>query len=215
MSRPVSFDSVRAFSPIWHGVSVSATGLGWVQALPWNQVPQSVRELPLNQLEPATGAHGGVLTAGVKVSLDGRERLAVLRHSGTFASAQLHSLAGALNKAQRQFKALSGQLDKPGSRYKGAALRKRLDRILAPQCLPKVLTCDLQAMGKGWCLNWQSDPGEPMRLHSTRFVRTVLLTNRLEWKPRQVLDAYAGQERIERVFRGLKEGDWLPWGPMY
>jgi transposase len=24
-----------------------------------------------------------------------------------------------------------------------------------------------------------------------------------------------GQQRIERVFRGLKEGDWLRWGPMY
>ena len=26
---------------------------------------------------------------------------------------------------------------------------------------------------------------------------------------------YSGQQKIERVFRGLKEGDWLGWGPMY
>jgi len=27
--------------------------------------------------------------------------------------------------------------------------------------------------------------------------------------------AYAGQQQIERVFRGLKHGDWLNWQPLY
>ena len=27
--------------------------------------------------------------------------------------------------------------------------------------------------------------------------------------------AYGGQQPVERVFRGLKEGDWLGWGPMH
>src|SRR5215471_2357238 len=26
---------------------------------------------------------------------------------------------------------------------------------------------------------------------------------------------YSGQQEIERVFRGLKDRDWLGWGPMY
>jgi transposase len=26
---------------------------------------------------------------------------------------------------------------------------------------------------------------------------------------------YVGQQQVERVFRGLKDGDWLGWGPMY
>ena len=29
------------------------------------------------------------------------------------------------------------------------------------------------------------------------------------------VDGYHGQQRIEQVFRGLKGGDWLRWGPMY
>jgi transposase len=37
----------------------------------------------------------------------------------------------------------------------------------------------------------------------------------LDWTAEQVVDGYLGQQRIERVFRGLKEGDWLRWGPMY
>jgi len=26
---------------------------------------------------------------------------------------------------------------------------------------------------------------------------------------------YAGQQQVERVFRGLKDGEWLAWGPMH
>jgi transposase len=37
----------------------------------------------------------------------------------------------------------------------------------------------------------------------------------LDWTAEQVVAGYLGQQRIERVFRGLKEGDWLRWGPRY
>jgi len=37
----------------------------------------------------------------------------------------------------------------------------------------------------------------------------------MDWTAEQVVAGYSGQQQIERVFRGLKEGDWLGWGPMY
>jgi transposase len=48
-----------------------------------------------------------------------------------------------------------------------------------------------------------------------RLGRTILLTNRTQWTAEQVIAGYDGQQRIERVFSGLKDGDWLGWGPMY
>ena len=30
-----------------------------------------------------------------------------------------------------------------------------------------------------------------------------------------MVEGYSGQQQIERVFRGLKDGDWLGWGPMH
>jgi transposase len=53
------------------------------------------------------------------------------------------------------------------------------------------------------------------QLWSQRLGRTVLLTNRLDWTAEQVVAGYSGQQQIERVFRGLKDGEWLGWGPMY
>ena len=53
------------------------------------------------------------------------------------------------------------------------------------------------------------------RLLTHRLGRTVLLTNRMDWTAEQVAAGYSGQQSIERVFRGLKDGEWLGWGPMH
>jgi transposase len=53
------------------------------------------------------------------------------------------------------------------------------------------------------------------QLWSQRLGRTLLLTNRLDWTAEQVVAGYSGKQQIEQVFRGLKDGDWLGWGPMY
>src|ERR1022692_3241567 len=53
------------------------------------------------------------------------------------------------------------------------------------------------------------------QLWSQRLGRTVWITNRLDWSAEQVVAGYSGQQQIERVFRGLKDGEWLGWGPMY
>ena len=37
----------------------------------------------------------------------------------------------------------------------------------------------------------------------------------MDWSAEQVVAGYSGQQQIERVFRGLKQGDWLGWDPMY
>jgi hypothetical protein len=53
------------------------------------------------------------------------------------------------------------------------------------------------------------------RLLTHRLGRTVLLTNRMDWTAEQVAAGYSGQQSIERVFRGLKDGEWLGWGPIH
>jgi transposase len=37
----------------------------------------------------------------------------------------------------------------------------------------------------------------------------------MDWTAEPVAMGYSGQQEVERVFRGLKDGDWLGWGPMY
>ena len=50
------------------------------------------------------------------------------------------------------------------------------------------------------------------------YVMLFRLCITLDGQPRQkenVVAGYAGQQQVERVFRGLKDGEWLAWGPMH
>ncbi len=78
-----------------------------------------------------------------------------------------------------------------------------------------MLSYQLHSNGKAWDLQISFDNAALPRLLEHRLGRTTLLTNRLDWTAEQVVDGYLGQQRIEQVFRGLKDGDWLRWGPMY
>jgi hypothetical protein len=81
--------------------------------------------------------------------------------------------------------------------------------------LAEILTCELKPSGKSWDLRMAFDHAALPRLLEHRLGRTTLLTNRLGWTAEQVVAGYLGQQRMEGVFRGLKEGDWLGWGPIY
>jgi hypothetical protein len=64
-------------------------------------------------------------------------------------------------------------------------------------------------------LVFQVDHAALQELVTHRLGRTLLVTNRLDWTAEQVAPAYAGQQQIDRVFRGLKEGDGLNGQPLY
>jgi hypothetical protein len=66
-----------------------------------------------------------------------------------------------------------------------------------------------------WHLQFKFDHQALEQLMANRLGRTVLLTNHLDWTPEQVVTAYSGQQHIEQISRGLKDGDWLGWGPMH
>jgi len=53
------------------------------------------------------------------------------------------------------------------------------------------------------------------RLAQECFGRTTLATSHSDWSAGQVVRAYGRQQHVERVFRGLKGGDWVGCGPMH
>jgi len=64
-------------------------------------------------------------------------------------------------------------------------------------------------------LSFQVDHTAVQELLARRLGRTLLLTNRQGWTSEQVVAAYASQQELEQVFRGLKEGGWLNWQPLH
>jgi transposase len=196
-------------------LELEQAGVGWISALPWNQAPAELRERDTAQLPVLSSGQPGVQAAAEKMVVHGKEYLCVVKYSASFASEQLHSLTTTLSKTMQSLRRLSSELSKPAARLTEQKLRNKISRWLSAQFVSELVRYQLEQREGRWQLQFDFDHNALQRLLAHRLGRTVLLTNRLDWTAEQVVAGYSGQQHIERVFRGLKDGDWLGWGPMY
>ena len=197
-------------------VALEEAGVGWISALPWNQAPAELRARAVEQLPACSGEQPGVRAAAEKLLVHGQEYLCVVKHSSSFAGEQLHSVATSLSKALQALRRFATELNKPGARWKQDQIHKKIQRLLAGQFLEELVRYQVEDRGEGrWRLQFDMDTAAWQHLLTHRLGRTVLLTNRMDWTAEQVAAGYSGQQEIEKVFRGLKDGDWLGWGPMH
>jgi hypothetical protein len=110
---------------------------------------------------------------------------------------------------------LAVELAKPSARFTEGGIRGKISRWLSGAFVGELIHYELNHHDGPWQLQFDFDNAAFQHLLAHRLGRTTLLTNRLDWSAEQVVSAYAGQQQIERVFRGLKDGDWLGWGPMH
>jgi transposase len=196
-------------------LELEKSGIGWISALPWNQAPAEFREREVDQLPALSSAQPGVQAAAERMVVHGREYLCVLKYSASFAAEQLHSVTTALAKALPAMRRLSMELAKPGARFTEAGIRHKIARWLSGAFVSELVRYELIEREGRWHLQFDFDHTAFEHLMAHRLGRTMLLTNRLNWTAEHVVMSYSGQQQIERVFRGLKEGDWLGWGPLY
>lgn len=197
-------------------LALEESGVGWISALPWNQAPPELRQTPLEKFQALSSAQPGVLAFAEKQLVHGRERLCVVKYSSSFLSEQLHSLTTSLSKVTQGLRRLSQDLQKPDCRLKEIQIRNKIRRwVSSAQFLAELMRYELKPQGSRWSLQFDVDTAGLNRLMTQRLGRTILMTNRMEWSAEEVVAGYGGQQFLEKVFRGLKDGDWLNWGPMY
>ena len=196
-------------------LELEQAGVGWISALPWNQAPAGLRERDSEKLAACGSDQPGVRAASEPMVVHGKEYLCVLKYSASFAGEQLHSLTTSLSKALQSMRRLSVELSKPRARFEERGIRGKITRWLSADFLGELVRYDLQLRDGHWQLQFDFDHQAFLQLLAHRLGRTVLLTNRRDWTAEQVVAGYSGQQRIETVFRGLKDGDWLGWGPMH
>ena len=196
-------------------VQLEEARVGWISALPWNQAPLTFRERAVEQLPACSSAQPGVRAAAEKLLVHGKEYLCVLKYSASFAGEQLHSLTTSLSKVLQSLRRFSMELNKPQARWKEDQIRSKIQRWLSSPYLEELIRYQIESHEGRWRLQFDFDGAAWQRLIIHRLGRTVLLTNRMDWTAQQVALGYSAQQDIERVFRGLKDGDWLGWGPMY
>lgn len=196
-------------------VELEEARVGWISALPWNQAPAELRERAVEQLPPCSSLQPGVRAAGEKLLVHGKEYFCVVKYSASFSGEQLHSLTTSVSKVLQYLRRLSMELNKPKARWDEKKIRSKIQRWLSGQFLTDVIRYELQQRDGHWHLQFDFNIVAWQHLLTHRLGRTVLLTNRMDWTAEQVAAGYSGQQSIERVFRGLKDGQWLGWGPMH
>jgi transposase len=196
-------------------VLLEEAGLGWISALPWNQAAAEFRQRPVEALPACSSAQPGVRAAAENLLVHGKEYLCVLKYSATFAAEQLHSLSTSLSKVLGALKRLAVEVARPGSRLSEAGIEAKIRRWLSVPFLKELVRYELREETNGRRLSFQVDHAALQELITHRLGRTLLLTNRGDWAGEQVVAAYASQQELEQVFRGLKEGDWLNWQPLH
>ena len=194
-------------------LELEQAGVGWISALPWTQAPAEFRSS--RQLTPLSSQEPGVSAAAETMVVHGKEYRCVVKYSAPFAGQQLHSLTTSLSKAMQSMRRLARELATSAASFTERGLRNRIARWLSPQFVGELISYTLEQRDGRWHLQFDFDHQALERLMAQRLGRTVLLTNRFDWSAEQVITAYSGQQHIEQVFRGLKDGDWLGWGPMY
>lgn len=196
-------------------VALEEARLGWISALPWNQAPAEFRSRAVEELPLCSSAQPGVRAAAEKILIHGREYLCVLKYSASFAGEQLHSVTTSVSRVLQSLRRLTRELNQPKVHWKQPQIVRKIQRWLSAPFLGQLIRYELQQRDGHWHLQFDFDTAAFSQLLEQRLGRTVLITNRLDWSAEQVVAGYAGQQSIERVFRGLKDGDWLGWDPMH
>lgn len=196
-------------------VQLAEAGVGWISALPWNQAPPELRERPLEQIPLCSGEQPGVRAFAGPAVVHGDEYRCVLKYSAPFAAEQLHSLSTSITRALQSLRRLAQELNKPKARWTEEGIRSKIQKWLSGQFLSELISCQLQSTAGQWRLQFDLDATALNRLIEQRLGRTVLITNRRDWTAEQVVAGYDGQQQLEKVFRGFKDGDWLGWSPLY
>jgi transposase len=189
--------------------------VGWIAALPWNQAPADLRGRSIQDLTLCSSDQPGVRATAQLALVHGNEYLCVLKYSASFAAEQLQSLTTSLSKVLQSLRRLSRELTKPACGLTERHVRGRIARWLSPTFLGDIVRWDLQDAAGRLSLQFDVNHQALQQIMAERLGRTVLLTNRRDWSAEQVVAAYGGQQQLEQVFRGLKDGDWLGWGPMH
>ena len=196
-------------------VQLAEAGVGWISALPWNQAPQELRERRLEQMPLCSAELPGVRALATKALVHGNEYHCVLKYSAAFAAEQLHSLSTSITRVLQSLRHLAKELNKPRARWTENGIRNKIQKWLSGQFLAELIAYQLHSRDGQWHLQFDLDSAALNRLIEQRLGRTVLISNRGDWTAEQVVLGYDGQQQLEQVFRGLKDGDWLAWSPLY
>ena len=157
------------------------------------------------------------------VELCGKNCKAVVSYSESFFTQQLASLTATMTKCQEKLKELhnyllswSSEKKTKGPRPTKAKVKEKLKLILSAQHMESIFKVSLiELEGQLPFIHYSVNRQELDRITTTRLGRTLLITNRQNWLPAEIVSAYRDLANIEEAFKHMKNRDYLRWQPAF
>jgi len=95
-------------------------------------------------------------------------------------------------------------------------LEKHIENILSgPLIKDSIKVKRASECKSGYTINYRIDERQKQRIIDDIFGKKVLFTNRNSWSDREIIEAYHGQSKIEKVFRHLKNPYYIAVRPQF
>jgi len=149
----------------------------------------------------------------------GKKHTILIKRSDKLKEGQIRGLLRDINKKTLALADLKEKLALPkAKKRKRDQLERQVTRLLSGQFIKEVIRVTIhenQGRKSGFEIDYQIDEKKKERIIEDIFGKKVLFTNRRGWSDAEIIEAYHGQGRIEKLFRHLKNPYYLAVRPQF
>ena len=164
-------------------------------------------------MQPLSGKLKHVRAARMRTRVGKLDRTLVVVESEELLEGQKRGIAVALRKAKVELRKLE-RLVRAG-RLSRVSLEQRSKKALAREHLSSFVVTTIAGSDKQPTFGWRVDASLRRQLEKTRLGRRVLCTDQHNWSTGRIVHAFRGQWNVEELFRCVKKGGVVPWGPSH
>jgi len=170
-----------------------------------------------HQIELAGGKK--ILVHRTEKELWGKEHRIIIKRSEKLKEGQTRGFLKEIEKKINSLTVLKEKLNSHGARKRDKEqLQEQISKIISGQFLKEVIRVEIKESPKnksGFDISWIIDKKTQNKIINEVFGKKIFFTNRMEWTNEEIIEAYHGQSKIERIFRHLKNPYHFSVRPQY
>jgi transposase len=195
--------------------------LHYVGGLKSNQC-RELYKIPQTEFTELMGDFGGAKAYRCRGKYYNREMTVVVVYNQNLYDGQMQGIQGHIGKCTEELSKLQRRLcARAGGRIKGGkapteeSVQKQAQEILKAEYMKEIFNIEVIPYTKAPILKFELNEGALHNIQNSILGKTVLFTNRHEWKNEEIVSAYRSAWHVEQAFHQLKDTKHIAVRPMY
>jgi len=195
------------------------SNVGFVAALSANRLKDTLGT-PLDRFKEIPELPG-TLAFSTSELVWAKQCQVVVAYTESFFTQQLAGVTTNLVKCQKKLMDIEHDLSKwrqgkaRGKKPDIASVRKAVRQILAPQFMKDLIQTEINDENGLPRLIYSVNHSALHNLTQHRLGRTMLVSNRLDWTAKNLIETYRSLTAVEETFKNMKNVDFLRWQPAH